>query len=272
LSNWRPYALAALALVAVIAAAAGILRWRASGEVRDLLARIPDAASTIAGIDVAALRSTGALDRIAGPAGVESPEYRAFVAETGFDYRKDLDYAIAGLSDDANYFVLRGRFDWSALQRYAMSNGGSCSQRSCSLRTDSAKDLSFALEKPTLLSISVGNRVSGAKRFSPPSGVAWAVLDRPPEIFACANKVIISVEGGLGGLVVRLAALCPDAEARPGLAANLHSALQRFRAVPAKAPLAELGRGIVETTDEGVVITWRLDSAALTAFVLGERN
>lgn len=249
----------ALSALAVVAVGAGFWFWqsRENAYAGRLIARIPSASTTTVGIDVAALRRTGLLDRIAGARDLESPEYRRFVEETGFDYRQDLDYAVAGLEDDANHFVLRGSFDWTALERYALSNGGSCVRGACSLRTDSGREASFTLAEPNVLTVTVGTHAPGSKRFAPPGGVAWAVLDRPPpSLFEGATKVTISIQAGTKGATARLQAICPDRDRRPVLAASLQSALENLRA----GPLAtDLSKGAVKTTDSGVEISWRLD-------------
>lgn len=235
----RP-ALAGLAAVAALAAVAGGARlWQGRhAEATELIAYIPATATTTIGVDVAALRGSGALDRIAGPRELESPEYRQFLAATRFDYRTDLDYAVAGLSAEGNYFALRGRFDWEALVRYAIASGGACLDGVCRLRTDSGKDASFTLASRNVLTISVGPGSRQTKRFPSPSGVAWAVLDDPPELFRGAQRVRLAVKAAPAGLIAHLAADCPDESARADLAMRLQGVLQRSRILEGQAHVA----------------------------------
>ena len=46
-------------------------------------------------IDVAALRSSGILDKLVGSTVGEEAEYKTFVQQTGFDYKRDLDRLMA---------------------------------------------------------------------------------------------------------------------------------------------------------------------------------
>jgi hypothetical protein len=257
---------AALAAFATLIAMAGLWLWRSQSGTgaRELIARIPASATSVIGIDVAALRRTGILDRLAGPREMESAEYRKFVADTGFNYRQDLDYVVAGLGDQGNYFVLRGRFNWPALERYARASGGTCERGACRLRTDSGKDASFTLAEPRVLTVSVGSGFMGAKGFQPPRGIAWAVLDEPPELFHGAEKVRLTVDAGTAGLRAHLVAECPDESAQPALAARLQRALQRLRVTSRDG----FGKGIVESKRNSVEVTWRLEPAALLSLDL----
>lgn len=257
---------AALAALAILTAMAGLWlwRWHAAADVRALIARIPASATSVIGVDVAALRSAGMLDRLAGPREMESAEYRQFVSETGFDYRRDLDYVVAGLARPGNCFVLRGRFNWSALERYARANGGTCERGACRLRTDSGKDASFTLAEPRVLTVSVGRGFMGAKQFPPPRGIAWAVLDEPPDLFQGAAKVRAAVEAGPGGLTARLAADCPDESVRSALAARLQAVLQKMRTMSSGG----FGEGTVRANHNSVEVTWRLELDALRSLDL----
>lgn len=257
---------AALAAFATLIAMAGLWLWRSQARtgVSALIARIPASATSVVGVDVAALRRTGILDRLAGPPEMESAEYQKFVADTGFNYRQDLDYVIAGLGDQGNYFVLRGRFNWPALERYARANGGTCERGACRLRTDSGKDASFTLAEPRVLTVSVGRGFMGAKQFPPPRGIAWAVLDEPPDLFQGAAKVRAAVEAGPGGVTARLAADCPDESARSALAARLQATLQKLR----RTSSAGFGEGTVRARPNSVEVTWRLELDALRSLDL----
>lgn len=257
---------AALAAFAALIAMGGLWLWRSQARAgaRALIARIPASATSVIGVDVAALRRTGMLDRLAGPREMESAEYQKFVADTGFNYRQDLDYVVAGLGDQGNYFVLRGRFNWPALERYARTNGGTCERGACRLRTDSGKDASFTLAEPGVLTVAVGRGFLGAKQFPPPRGIAWAVLDEPPALFQGADKVRAAVEAGSGGLIAHLAADCPDESARSALAARLQAALQRLRGMSSGG----FGEGTVRAKNNSVEVTWRLEPGALSSLDL----
>ena len=69
------------------------------------------------------------LKKIAGDAGGEEPDYRDFVAKTGFDYRRDLDRLVAVIGETNSYFVVVGRFDWPKIAAYS----GNCIKGVCSM-------------------------------------------------------------------------------------------------------------------------------------------
>jgi hypothetical protein len=247
------------------AAVLGAWLWRVrTNAAGPLIAQIPHEATTVVGVDVAALRRTGVLDRLSGPRELESPEYRKFIADSGFDYRQDLDYAVAGLSAEGNYFALRGRFSWPKLELYARSNGGTCSDGVCRLQTDSGKNASFRLRAPNLLTVSVGRARAGGKNFQAPSGIAWAVVDRPPPLFEGAAKLQFTAQVSAAGLTARILAECADAAAPPLLAARLEAALRSFP--------GRLAKGRVTASPNGVEVSWALDAASIAALTESERD
>jgi hypothetical protein len=84
-------------------------------------------------IDADALRAAKLLDSVAGSPASEEPDYRRFVEETGFDYRKDLNAAAASFLNGDAYMAVRGRFDWKRLSEYARAQRGECSGSFCSI-------------------------------------------------------------------------------------------------------------------------------------------
>lgn len=72
--------------------------------------------------------------KIAGEAGSEEPEYKEFVARTGFDYRRDLDRVVAVIGETHGYYVVSGRFDWGKIAAYA----GNCVKGLCSMPASQA--------------------------------------------------------------------------------------------------------------------------------------
>ena len=96
-----------------------------------MVATLPIDRATLFYADVGALRKAGILDLLAGSKAAEEPDYRKFVAQTGFDYRKDLDAVAAAFAANASYFTVRGHFQWKQLAAYAKSQGGECRYAIC---------------------------------------------------------------------------------------------------------------------------------------------
>ncbi|HYP05170.1 MAG TPA: hypothetical protein VER03_02965, partial [Bryobacteraceae bacterium] len=56
-----------------------------------MAAYMPQRDAAVLFLDVAAVRDSGILDKLMGSTVGEEAEYKAFVQQTGFDYKRDLD-------------------------------------------------------------------------------------------------------------------------------------------------------------------------------------
>ena len=151
----------ALLLAAILIGAA--LLWRASRTLNDqqLIQSLPQARATHVFLNIDGLRRSGLLDLIAGSRSAEDPDYKTFVAETGLDYRTDLDAVAAAFAEGNTYMVLRGNFAWKKLQAYAQSHGGKCSTTPnvCSMPASrNGFFISFTPMRAKVLALSVSAR------------------------------------------------------------------------------------------------------------------
>jgi hypothetical protein len=107
--------------------------WRNSRSLSDaeMLKRLPTADAVVVSLDFAQLRHSGIFGELVGPKVMEEADYTAFVRDSGFDYKRDLDNALASFTTAGTYFVVRGRFDWKRLRAYAKQSGGSCYNELC---------------------------------------------------------------------------------------------------------------------------------------------
>jgi hypothetical protein len=155
----------ALALLLFCAIAAGAFYWWRTARTftnQQLIQSLPQARATHVFIDVGGLRRAGVLDLIAGSKSTEDPEYKAFVEQTGMDYRTDLDAVAAAFSEGNTYFALRGRFIWKKLAAYAQSHGGKCDATLCSMpATRNGYFISFITLRPTVLAMAVSTDEHG---------------------------------------------------------------------------------------------------------------
>jgi hypothetical protein len=99
-----------------------------------LMRRLPVADSVVVGLDFAALRRSGILQALEDSRVAEEPEYQAFVHETDFNWKQDLDGAILAFAPTGKYLLVRGRFDWKSLQAYVAQQGGDCYNAFCSMK------------------------------------------------------------------------------------------------------------------------------------------
>lgn len=97
----------------------------------DFATYFPEREAVVLYIDLASIRASGLLDKLVGSTLGESPEYRSFIQQTGFDYKRDLNHAMLNSAGGIHYFVLQGKFDWPKLKAYAISQGGSCNGDYC---------------------------------------------------------------------------------------------------------------------------------------------
>lgn len=146
--------LTVLALCILLLGWLAFTRVRASGTAEELLRHAPANAAFYAFLDVELLRRTGLLERLAGTRAAEDPEYRRFVAQSGFDYRQHLDAVVMAKRGTAQYAVIGGRFDATRLRSYAMANAGVCTEGYCYV--PGAPPMSFVPIRPGLYAFASG--------------------------------------------------------------------------------------------------------------------
>ena len=131
--RFRPWQLALALVVFCVIAVVLVMNLRRSPPMSaaEMLPYMPQGDSTLLYLDVQALRDSGILEKLAGSTVAEEPEYKKFIAESGFDYRTDLDAVLSSTSDVQQLFLLKGRFDWKSLIKYAGSHGGVCVNGFC---------------------------------------------------------------------------------------------------------------------------------------------
>lgn len=156
-------------MIALCGGALWLFHWRASRELsaRSLIQYLPPDRTAHVYIDVAALRSGGLVDLLAGSKAEEEPDYRKFVEQTGFDYRSDLDAVAAGFEHGDVYMVLRGHFDWKRLKEYALAQGGTCRNTVCSMQASAAdRHISYYPIRSDVLALAVSNEERGVDMIS----------------------------------------------------------------------------------------------------------
>lgn len=129
---------------------------RANSSPISLAKRLPEGVATAVFFDVAALREGRLLDLIAAAEMDQESEYREFVAGTGFDYSRDLDAVLAGFYDMDTFLLLKGRFDWRRLFRYAVDSGGTCYNGMCRLHgSTDQREISFFAVTPHVMGLAI---------------------------------------------------------------------------------------------------------------------
>jgi len=184
LERWKLVTLSILAC-AIAAGAIYFLRERTRPS-DDLVSFLPAANATVIYVDVARLRNSGILNLLAGSKAPEEAEYRQFVDQTKFDYRKDLDALALAFKDSQIFVAARGRFRWNDLTDYALRQGGSCHGNYC-VTTGSRADrrISFYPIERDLIGMAISSddfaayqitRQSAKTSLRPSSQPVWALV------------------------------------------------------------------------------------------------
>jgi hypothetical protein len=159
-----------VSLGAALALVFGVSAWwngRVSTAPRELLKRLPTQDAVVAGFDFSLLRRGGYLSFLSTAKAPEDPDYKAFVRDTGFDYKRDLDYVLVSFSPDGTFFLVKGAFDWDKLEAYALRQKGNCYQHLC--RVDGStpqRHISFFPLKHNLLAMAVAPDDTAAVRLN----------------------------------------------------------------------------------------------------------
>lgn len=141
---------------------------------------LPRSEAVLAYVDVKALRYSGLLERIAGSKTAEEPEYKSFLQETGFDYKRDIDAIAAAFRDGHVFFVVQGNFDWKRLANYAEQNGGRCQGQFCRIPGSKPdRKVSFLEVQRGVLGVAVSTDESAASELAPRPHALEDVPEQP---------------------------------------------------------------------------------------------
>lgn len=227
----------AWALLALAAALGAVLfgvdyyRHRFVRANSDLVALLPPGDLTTFFADFNTLRQARMLSLLAGVKLADEKQYEEFLSQTQFDYVRDME-ALAGASDgDQLFFVIRGRFDWSKLKRYALAHGGVCQRDYCTAPTSRpGRWANFLPIQADVIGLAVSANGTAADMLRPPGrrlqeqpshDPVWVkpslhLMKSPGDIpmavriFAItlqsADSVVISLGAAGGGMSVQLKA------------------------------------------------------------------
>lgn len=299
--RWRSRVLAAAFVALIVLGAAGGWRWykwRQFFEPAALLSRFPAEDAAVVSVDAALLRRAGLLS--ASKIALE-PEYKQFLEETGFDFRRDLDHVTAAFGPSGTSFIARGRFDWAKLRAYATQHGGSCYEQLCRLQGSTAeRHISFLPLRSDALGLAVSTDDLAASKLSKagqpvaaalPAAPVWAsvpgsVLRREGALpmglrvmfsgLINADRAVFTVDPSPTGIEARLVASLrnvDDARTLLGQLKTSTSSLKQELATNATVRTDELARvlagGTFRQDDRKVEGRWVLAQNALQALMAG---
>ncbi len=294
-----------LGLGAIAVVALAIFAWRngaAASSPEFLLLRLPTQDAVVAGADFQALRHSGFLDPLFDSKTPQDAEYTAFVHDTGFDYRRDLDYVLASFAPDGEFFLVKGRFDWTRLEDYVAHQKGSCFDHLCRVNGSTPeKKISFFPLNKGLMAMAVSTDDTAATRLSKPGPQGDIAVPAQPvwismsagalrhstslpgsnKLFASAitdaNRLTITLGSSSGKVEAHLDAICRDAQQAGALTMQLRTLTNTFRGVvqqsgkpPTDSELSGLfAAGTFDQAGSHVVGTWLIPGALLRNLTSG---
>ena len=297
-----PLALLAVALTTASGVWYRVHQTRAFFDQHALLSRFPAEEAAVVSVDVSLLRQAGLL----GSSSALPPEaeYKQFLEGTGFDYKRDLDTLVASFSDKGNFFIARGRFNWSRLREYAARQGGSCYQELCRLQGSTPdRHISFMPLRNDALALAVSTNDLAVTQLTRPGQPITATLPAEPvwlslpgselrkpnalpgglryvlSALQTADRILFTV--GLGnpasaGIEARLETTCRTADDAKVLASQLRIATSTLKQALAHDPQAQadelaalLTAGNFDQTDRKVFGKWPVKSNLLALLTQG---
>ena len=246
-----------LIFIAAALAVAAVLAYRLHAthsffEQHSLLSRFPAEDAAVLSIDFTALRSAGLLTASKAP---PEPDYKRFVDATGFDYKRDLDSVAATFSDSGNFYIARGRFDWTKLRAYAARSGGACYQQLCRMPGSTPeRHISFLPLRNDAIALAVSTNDLAATRLANPSAPLTAALPSAPVWFSIPGSQLRRQNTLPPGLHLILSALAssdrvlitvaPDSGGphSNGIEAHFRDLQNRRRRSPSRQPASHRNR------------------------------
>ena len=225
------------------------------------------------------------------------PEYRAFVQQTGFDYLNDLDSALISFHRSGTYFLLRGRFNWKALEEYAAHQGGQCRDSFCRVAGSvPERKISFFPLRKNVMALAVGADASAAVRLQTvrprlaavPGDPVWSLIpiaalkqngSLPPaaavlvQALDGARSVVLAAGPEGTRLAVRLDATCDSAAQAAALATRLRDITAHVRDAVRTPDPKDLGgvlaAGVFEQKEAHVLGRWPVQREFLESLAGG---
>ncbi|MCC6588118.1 MAG: hypothetical protein IT168_15600 [Bryobacterales bacterium] len=155
-----------LLVVVVCLGTWGYLEWtRRRADLSDeaLYRRLPLDRAVLVSVNVQQMRSAGMLDLLVGSRAAEEFDYKRFIDDTAFDYRQDLDVVMGAFAKNRNLFLLKGRFDWDRIRKWAESRGVKCVNGYCGGDTTrTGRSVSFFMLFPTVMAVGIGEDTNAA--------------------------------------------------------------------------------------------------------------
>jgi hypothetical protein len=188
-------------LVSVVAAICAAAVWSVASyrsramEARALLKRLPTSDALVLFVDLAALRRAGILNMFDSEKVTEDADYQEFVRSTDFDYKQDLDAALAAFAPSGKYLLLRGRFDWKSLRSYVVAQNGTCYNTLCRMAGSTPqRRISFFPLQQNVMALAVSEDESAALRMQNAASGPESEIPNAPVWLSIPSSILKSAE------------------------------------------------------------------------------
>lgn len=304
--NLKPWHLIA-ALIVICGGGLGSLyyfRTRAVSTPTAMVSCLPRSGAVLVYLDVKTLRDAGILDLLVGSKATEELEYRQFVENTGFDYRRDLSAIAGAFSQGSAHLVLRGNFDWKRMNAYAVAQGGTCNNSVCRVPGTNGRFTSFYPLRTNAMAIAFSQDEWAALDISPrrvpdemaaPDQPIWILVTGPAlrDVTALpagarsfvsplesARNITVAIGPTDNRLQVSLRVECPSDAAAADVVSQLQSATDLLRKMLARENMQPSPRdlsgvlvnGTFRREDRRVFGQWPMQRDFIEAIASGSVN
>ncbi len=185
-------------LLIVVVAVCGTALWiaahwraRSVSSIANLMRRVPSGDAVVLYADFQAMRQSGVLDLLVGSRINVEPEYKTFVEQTGFDYRRDLGFALVAFQPKATYLLLQGTFNWKSLNTYARGHGGTCRNTLCRMPGSTLdRNISFFPLRSDIMALAVSPDEWAAANMQQEAGpVSMAIPAKPVWLYVPGSRL-----------------------------------------------------------------------------------
>lgn len=163
-------ALAAVAIsIAAILFAIDFYRHRYVRHNTEIVRLLPPGDFNLIFADLDALRRAQLLGLLANIKVAPDKEYADFLAQTGFDYTRDLDAVAVAMDGRQTFLIGRGRFHWDKLKQFAISRGGTCEAGACKVAGSTpGRWVNFITIQSDVLAVAITANTTAADELRPP--------------------------------------------------------------------------------------------------------
>jgi hypothetical protein len=157
----------------------------------DLVWLLPPGDLNVIFADIATLRKAGLLGVLSNIKVAPDKSYDAFLAETGFDYTRDLDAIAIGIDPQQTFLIGRGRFRWDRFKAFAKSHNGTCESAACRAPSSTpGRWVNFISIQPDVIGVAISQSETAADDLRPPGRRVQGKTPQAPVWASLAHQLL----------------------------------------------------------------------------------